>query len=214
MQFTLSPDLQPIVAPALLLFEGVTVLERDGRMDGPIAETVAQLRATPPSETAIARTRTLYRRIGVDPTKTRPSSEALLRRIRKGEDLPRVNSLVDVCNWCSVETQIPYGLYDVDRIEGDAITLRLGLEGEGYPGIRKDHVNVAGRLTLVDAAGPFGNPTSDSLRTSVTTATKRALFVLYASREVEERVRRAAVDLTARRATEFSGGVERWRLLA
>ena len=115
----------------------------------------------------------MYKRLGIDPTKTRPSSEALLRRIRKGDALPRINSLVDVVNWCSVESQLPYGIYDADRIDGSA-ALRVGRAGESYAGIRKDTVHVDGRLTLVDANGPFGNPTSDSARTMVTTATTRA----------------------------------------
>ena len=71
----------------------------------------------------------MYRRIGLDPTKTRPSSEALLRRVRKGDRLPRINSLVDICNWCSLEFQLPYGLYDLAALE-PPIDLRLGLEGE------------------------------------------------------------------------------------
>ena len=115
----------------------------------------------------------MYRRIGLDPTKTRPSSEALLRRVRKGDRLPRINSLVDICNWCSLEFQLPYGLYDLATIE-PPIDLRLGAEGEEYEGIRKDVVHVAGRMTLADARGPFGNPTSDSARSMVTPSTARA----------------------------------------
>ena len=46
----------------------------------------------------VGRARALYRRFGTDPTKVRPSSEALLRRMKKGEPFPRVNSLVDVAN--------------------------------------------------------------------------------------------------------------------
>ena len=64
-------------------------------------------------------------------------------------------------------------------------TLRIGHEGESYPGIRKDDVHVGGRITLVDAVGPFGNPTSDSARTMVTTATTRGLLVVFAPREVD-----------------------------
>src|SRR6185295_9879803 len=120
----------------------------------------------------------MYKRVGIDPTKTRPSSEALLRRVRKGDELPRINSLVDIINWCSLETQLPYGLYDVDRIGGD-VTLRIGQPGEEYAGIRKDTVHVDGRLTLADERGPFGNPTSDSARTMVTTSTVRALVVIF-----------------------------------
>ena len=85
----------------------------------------------------------MYKRVGLDPTKTRPSSEALLRRVRKGDSLPRINSMVDVCNWCSLEFQLPYGLYDAAHIDGD-VELRLGRAGESYPGIRKDDVHVDG----------------------------------------------------------------------
>jgi DNA/RNA-binding domain of Phe-tRNA-synthetase-like protein len=152
----------------------------------------------------------MYRRVGIDPTKTRPSSEALLRRIRKGESLPRINSLVDICNWCSVEMQLPYGLYDLDRIDG-AIELRLGREGEEYAGIRKDVVHVAERPTLVDGRGPFGNPTSDSSRTMVTTATAKALVVIFAPRAIDARHVAAAASLTSERILTFAGGRETGR---
>ena len=95
-----------------------------------------------------------------------------MRRVRKGDSLPRINSMVDVCNWCSLEFQLPYGLYDAAHIDGD-VELRIGLAGESYPGIRKDAVHVDGRIALADRMGPFGNPTSDSARTMVTTATTR-----------------------------------------
>jgi len=92
--------------------------------------------------------RTMYKRVGLDPTKTRPSSEALFRRVRKGDTLPRINSMVDVCNWCSLEFQLPYGLYDASKIAG-AVTMRRGFEGEKYAGIRKDDVNVGGRTITI-----------------------------------------------------------------
>ena len=153
-------------------------------MNAPLAAAEAAVRMRPPQE--IAAVRTMYKRVGLDPTKTRPSSEALLRRVRRGDALPRINSMVDVCNWCSLEFQLPYGLYDAARIEGD-VELRIGRDGESYPGIRKDEVNVGGRITLADMTGPFGNPTSDSARTMVTTETTRALLVVFAPREVDAR---------------------------
>ena len=134
---------------------------------------------------------------GLDPTKTRPSSEALLRRVRKGDELPRINSLVDVINWCSLESQLPFGLYDLDHVRG-AVTLRLGRAGEEYPGIRKDVVHVADRLVLADDEGPFGNPTSDSARTMVTPSTIRALVVIFAPVSVEASVGARALQLTTR----------------
>jgi len=209
-----APELRSIVTPACLAFDGVTVVEHDHQLDASFAHAESKLRAPGTLlDEPLQRTRALYRGIGLDPTKTRPSSEALLRRVRRGEPLPRVNTIVDICNWCSVETQIAFGVYDRDRIAGDALTLRLGAEGEGYDGIRKDRVNVGGRLTLVDAEGPFGNPTSDSLRTSVSIATTRVLFVLFVPAATGRADRERAVALTAERAVAFAGGRETARLL-
>jgi DNA/RNA-binding domain of Phe-tRNA-synthetase-like protein len=146
----------------------------------------------------------MYKRVGLDPTKTRPSSEALLRRVRRGDSLPRINSMVDVCNWCSLEFQLPYGLYDAAHIDGD-VELRIGRDGESYPGIRKDDVNVGGRITLADTQGPFGNPTSDSARTMVTTSTTRGLLVVFAPREFDARRLAIVLDSTSGRMTEFTG---------
>jgi DNA/RNA-binding domain of Phe-tRNA-synthetase-like protein len=210
-QFTVDPHLASIVRAGVLWFDGATVVEHDHRLDAPLAAAEAAVRMNPPSETTAVRT--MYKRVGIDPTKTRPSSEALLRRVRKGDPLPRINSMVDVCNWCSFEFQLPYGLYDAAKIQGD-VTLRIGRDGESYAGIRKDDVHVDGRITLVDGAGPFGNPTSDSARTMVTTQTTRGLLVVFAPREVDK-VRLADVmDKTSERMQQYTGCVESGRLVS
>ena len=210
MTFSLDPPLVSIVRPGVLWFEGATVTEHDHRMDAPLAAAEAAVRINPPAETTAVRT--MYKRVGIDPTKTRPSSEALLRRVRKGDTLPRINSMVDVCNWCSFEFQLPYGLYDAQHIQGD-VALRIGREGESYPGIRKDDVHVGGRIALVDAAGPFGNPTSDSARTMVTTATTSGLLVVFAPREVEAARLTHVMDVTSQRMQEYTGCRESARLV-
>ena len=138
----------------------------------------------------VAETRALFHRLDIDPTKTRPSSEALLRRVLQGKGLPQVNAAVDVCNLCSLEDQIPLGLYDRDQVHG-GVRARVGREGDGYPGIRKQRVNLNGRLLLSDEEGPFGAPTSDSLRTAVTVKSRNLLVVLFCPME------RAGGDLTA-----------------
>ena len=189
----------------MLWLDGATVVDREARLNAPLAAAEAAVRINPPAE--VAAVRTMYRRVGLDPTKTRPSSEALLRRVRKGDTLPRINSMVDVCNWCSLEFQLPYGLYDASRIAGD-VALRLGAEGESYAGIRKDEVHVGGRITLADQRGPFGNPTSDSARTMVTTATTRALLVVFAPREIDQRRLAEVLDATSARMTQFTGCIE------
>jgi DNA/RNA-binding domain of Phe-tRNA-synthetase-like protein len=204
--FRVAPALSVIVRAGVLWLEGATVLDRDSRLDPVLAAAEASVRTNPPEETTAVRT--MYKRVGLDPTKTRPSSEALLRRVRKGDSLPRINSMVDVCNWCSLEFQLPYGLYDLAHIEGESVEMRLGVADESYAGIRKDDVHVGGRICLADARGPFGNPTSDSARTMVTTKTKDALVVVFAPASIEERRLVHVLDATSHRIREFTGARE------
>ena len=207
--FRLSVEIAEIVRPGLLWLDSATVVARDPRLDPVLAAAEAHARANPPADAAAVRT--MYKRVGLDPTKTRPSSEALLRRVRKGDALPRINSMVDVCNWCSLEFQLPYGLYDLARVEGDSIEMRLGREGESYSGIRKDDVHVGSRICLSDAVGPFGNPSSDSARTMVTTATTRALVVVFAPSSFDAAHLTRVLDVTAQRMTTFTGATETHR---
>ena len=201
----LDRELTPVLRAGVLWWQGATVVEHEPRLDALLAEAESRVRTSPPDE-ALA-VRTMYKRVGLDPTKTRPSNEALLRRVRKGQSLPRVNSLVDVINWCSVEFQLPYGLYDLAHLSGD-VTLRLGRDGEEYAGIRKDIVHVAGRITLVDDRGPFGNPTSDAARTMVTTQTTNALVVIFAPIEISRSHLEAVLDSTTARIADIAGGAE------
>ena len=208
-RFSVAADVAAVCRPAVAWLEGAHVVEREPRLTAQLAEVESRVRQQPPAD--VAAVRTMYKRVGLDPTKTRPSSEALLRRVRKGDPLPRINSLVDICNWCSLEFQLPYGLYDASRVEGD-VELRLGRDGESYPGIRKDDVHVGGRLTLADARGPFGNPTSDSARTMVTTETVSAMVVVFAPSEMEPKRLIQVLDETVARMADFTGCREtgRW----
>ncbi|MGE5358442.1 MAG: B3/4 domain-containing protein [Bacteroidales bacterium] len=206
----IHPDLLPIVSLGVLLLDEVSNAECDDRLDAPLAEAERAVRRQPPAEREAVRA--MYWQVGIDPTKRRPSSEALLRRVMRGDALPRINILVDVCNWCSLEYQFPYGLYDWRRIEGP-IVLRIGAPGEAYAGIRKDAVHVDGRLTLADSVGAFGNPTSDSARTMVTLGTRAALAVIFVPRAVEREVLDAALDSTAARCARFTGARETTRFV-
>jgi DNA/RNA-binding domain of Phe-tRNA-synthetase-like protein len=192
---TVDPEVATIVRAAWFTAEPVHVFERNDALEAQRRTATARMRTLPEPVDVIAAVRTMYKRVGIDPTKTRPSSEALLRRVRKGDELPVINSLVDIINWCSLETQLPYGLYDLDRIQGPVV-LRLGRAGEEYEGIRKAAVHVADRLTLADDQGPFGNPTSDSARTMVTTATVRALVVIFVPAALSQAAGEHAVILT------------------
>jgi DNA/RNA-binding domain of Phe-tRNA-synthetase-like protein len=205
MDLSVAQELQTIVTAGVLAFEDVRVVERDAPLGAAFAHIAQVVRAAEARAEVTSAVRAMYRRVGLDPTKTRPSSEALLRRLRRGEPLPRVNSAVDVCNWCSVETQVPFGLYDLDRVH-EPIELRVGREGEEYAGIRKDIVHVAGRMTLADSQGPFGNPTSDSARTMVTPATVRLLVVAFTPASAGRALAEQVMAVTVERMQRFTGG--------
>ncbi len=123
--------------------------------------------------------RAMFRSWGIDPSKYRPSSEALSRRVVQGKGLYRVSNVVDIGNLGSIETGWPYGLYDRGRIV-PPISFRHGAAGETYEGIGKRTWHLAGRPVLADANGPFGSPISDSTRTMVTDSTQDVLAVIYA----------------------------------
>lgn len=202
VEISTDPSLAGVVFAACAVADGITVRAPEPALDAALDAAAASIRAWAGAPPMTDTVRAMYKRVGIDPTKTRPSSEALLRRIRRGDPFPRVNGVVDVINWTSVETQLPFGVYDLDRVQG-RVTLRLGLDGEEYAGIRKDTVHVAGRLTVADDAGPFGNPTSDSARTMVTTAATRVLIVVFAPASAAKAGEEAA-RLAQHRVTELT----------
>src|SRR5579864_4250922 len=137
-----------------------------------LAEPKAVLEAA-----AILATRAAYKALGKDPARYRGSAEALLRRVIAGKGLPRINNVVEVINYVSVESRLPVGLYDLAHVQGD-IVFRAGRAGETYKGIGKYDLNLEGLPVFCDALGPHGSPTSDSERTMVTDATKQVIAIV------------------------------------
>jgi DNA/RNA-binding domain of Phe-tRNA-synthetase-like protein len=207
---SVHPALRGLIRLGVVLLHDVTVRESDDGLAAAGEALARDLRARHGEAASadvpgVAAARALYKALGIDPTKTRPSNEALTRRLLKGEPLYRVNTLVDALNLASVEHQLPFGLYDLDCVEGD-VTLRRGAPGEGYEGIRKGRVNVGDRPTLVDAVGPFGNPTSDSLRTCIGLRTRNALVTGFAPQDASPGRVAEIMDRTAQLLQRWNGG--------
>jgi DNA/RNA-binding domain of Phe-tRNA-synthetase-like protein len=200
----------PHLRAAVVEAEGVTVVARDPALRAEIDAVAARVRSAyagrRPSEIAGLRpARELYQRLGVDPTKLRPSSEALLRRVLRGDGLPAINSLVDVNNLCSLEFLLPIGLHDLDAVRG-GLVLRVGRAGEGYDAIGKGPYSVEGRITAADDLGPCGSPTSDSQRTMITLTTRRCLMIIYAPSGYSPADLERHAAVAAARITRFAGG--------
>lgn len=123
--------------------------------------------------------RGMFRAWGVDPSKYRPSAEALLRRVAQGKGLYRLSNVVDIVNLCSVETGWPYGCYDAGKL-APPVTLRHGQPGETYERIGRAMWHLDGHPVLADQQGPFGSPMSDSTRTMITEETNSLLLTVFA----------------------------------
>lgn len=210
IDISLAPELAGRARLGVLVLQGVSVRDADQSLADEIEAYGRGLRARygelkSAEVPGAAEARALYKALGLDPTKTRPSNEALLRRVLKGEALHRVSTLVDALNLCSLRYQLPFGLYDLDRVV-PPVVLRRGAPGESYEGIRKGPVNVEGRPVLVDAQGPFGNPTSDSARTMITRATRNALVTVYAPAGYSLARLGEVLDGSETALTRFCGG--------
>lgn len=148
--------------------------------------------------------RAMFRAWGVDPARYRPSSEALLRRVVQGKGLYRISNVVDINNLCSVETGWPAGLYDRDFLQ-PPMTLRLGLRGETYDGIGRHAWHPEGRPILVDSAGPFGSPISDSTRTMIRETTRSVFTVFFAPAAANDAALRQALERQGALLERFAG---------
>ena len=148
--------------------------------------------------------RAMFRHWGVDPSKYRPSSEALLRRVIQGKGLYHVSNVVDLTNLGSVEAGWPYGVYNRSQIS-PPVTLRLGGPGERYEGIGRRVWHLTDRPVLADATGPFGSPISDSIRTQIHESVTEVLTVIYAPASSPDAAVEQAANRQAARLSAFAG---------
>lgn len=126
----------------------------------------------------LAEWRRAFKTIGTDPSRYRPSSESLYRRIQKKNFIPTIHSAADVNNFFSLYYKIPIGIYDLDKLEGP-ITIDIGTDQDEYIAINGRTVNFSHKLVSKDIHGPFGSPIVDSQRTAVTKETKNAVQIVY-----------------------------------
>lgn len=135
-----------------------------------------------PSDPRVAAVRSLFRAAGCDPTRYRPSSEALIRRVLKGEELPAIHPVVDLNNCLSVALAVPC-CAAAEGSFSSPVVLRAGRSGESYESLRGPF-NLEGKPLLADGEGPFGTPITDSQRVKMKEGDRRAWMVAYLPRGV------------------------------
>lgn len=127
----------------------------------------------------VAATRAVYRRLGKEPNRYRPSHEQMMRRFFKGQGLYTVNALVDSGNLLSLMSGYSVGVFDADKIDGDTLIVGVGREGEPYEGIGRGPLNIAGLPVVRDASGGIGTPTSDNERTKIELSTHHIVSTIH-----------------------------------
>ena len=137
---------------------------------------------------SIAATRRVYKACGKDPSRYRPASEQLIRRMLQGKELYQIDTLVDLINLASIAYGYSIGGFDADKFVGDTLTLGVGREGEPYEGIGRGMLNIAGLPVYRDAEGGVGTPTSDHERTKMTLATTHLVVLINGYDGHEQRV--------------------------
>jgi DNA/RNA-binding domain of Phe-tRNA-synthetase-like protein len=130
----------------------------------------------------VAAMRKLFRAAGCDPTRYRPASEALLRRLVKGAELPAIHPLVDVNNCLSAELAVPCCVMKEGSL-GTSLVFRPGAAGESYESLRGPF-NAEAKPLLVDENGPIDTPITGSERVKVQSDTERAWLVAYLPKNV------------------------------
>lgn len=128
--------------------------------------------------TSIQATRNTYKKLGKDPSRYRPSGEALIRRILKGSELYKVNTAVDIINLASIVYGYSIGGFDYNKIRGNELLLGIGNKNEPYEGIGRGSLNIENMPVYRDAIGGIGTPTSDNERTKLDENTIRILVIV------------------------------------
>ncbi|MBY8997789.1 MAG: hypothetical protein KGD60_08650 [Candidatus Thorarchaeota archaeon] len=142
--------------------------------------------------------RDLYWTFGMDPTKLRVSSEAVLRRILKGLNLWRISDIVDIVNLASAYHKIPIGLIDVSKLKGDLV-IRTAFNGELFQRIGNKIIMCRGREIVVadeEKIVCFGYATHESKRTMITPDSSNVLVLLYGAEVVTSAVMEDALKIT------------------
>ena len=203
----ISVSVMPEIATACPAFVGACLVAKvvnspfDAQLWEKIEITQAQLRQTLDTESlkqqpSIAATRQAYKTLGKDPSRYRPASESLIRRLLQGKNLYQANTLVDLINLASIVHGYSIGGFDASKIAGSALRLGVGKADEPYEGIGRGRLNIEGLPVYRDELGGIGTPTSDNERTKLTLETSQLLVLINGYDGNEARVRENATFIS------------------
>ncbi|MFG6496629.1 phenylalanine--tRNA ligase beta subunit-related protein [Fictibacillus sp. UD] len=211
MMITISPKINELVPNfkiGTITYHDIAISESPQMIKGRFQLFTESLRLeekTAADYPGVAEYRSVFKTLGTDPSRYRPASEALLRRVLGGKDLPPINSGVDVNNFFSIRFAIPIGLYNLDQIQSD-VEIRIGVAEDSYEGLNGREMNMEGKLLSADSAGAFGSPIVDSKRTMVDETVRNALHIVYLQPSMDKNEARQLLESMATMFTQVNGG--------
>ncbi len=150
--------------------------------------------------------RDFYWKIKIDPTKQRPSAEALIRRILRGKSIPRINCAVDAYNLASILTQISIGAYDYDRIV-EPLMLRWSRDGEEFWPIGGEKKTIRKQPVIADSKKIINlYPHRDSELTKITNETRNILVIACGVPGIPNNKVVEASEMAAKYIAKYCGG--------
>jgi len=203
-------DVNPHLKLGMIHYTKITVSESPQMLKGRVQlfqeQLYFELQEKPVTEQeGIKEWRQVWKQFGADPNRYRHSAEALMRRVAKQNYLQPFHSAVDLNNLFSMKYQIPAGIYDVHKIEGN-VQLTVGDENTGYEGLNGRFNTLKGILTLQDEQGSFGSPFVDSSRTAVTEDTTEAMQVFFLRPSMQKDEANDLLNASGEMFTQIHGG--------
>ncbi|WP_338780436.1 phenylalanine--tRNA ligase beta subunit-related protein [Metabacillus sp. FJAT-52054] len=162
---------------------------------------------------AVQEWRALFKKAGTDPNRYRPAQEAIFRRIKKQQYLETIHSAADINNFFSMEYQIPIGIYDLDRLNGN-IEIRIGNSDDTYEAINGREVSMEKKILSADGNGAFGSPYVDSKKTAASRETVNALQIVYLAPSMEEPEAEKLLSALTSMFVQIHGGTEEHFILS
>jgi DNA/RNA-binding domain of Phe-tRNA-synthetase-like protein len=215
---TISPEIKELVPHfkiGIITYHDIVISESPQMIKGRFQLFLESLRLEDKSASdypAVAEYRSVFKVLGIDPSRYRPASEALLRRVLSGKNLPPINSGVDVNNFFSIRFGVPIGLYNLDKIKGD-VEIRIGGSEDTYEGLNGRDMKMEGKLVSVDKLGAFGSPIVDSKRTLVNETVLNALHIVYLQPSLGENEAQELLESIANMFTQVNGGTAEIKLI-
>ena len=168
------------------------------------------------TEPRLAPWREAFRRLGYKPGDFRPSIEALLRRVLRGQELPSINALVDIGNIVSLRRLLPVGGHAIDVLTKD-IALRPASGAEEFVAFGSQEIERPAPGEFIFAEGNqvltrrwIWRQANHTLTLPETTAVEINIDGLPPAAADVDAAARDVMDLVAR----FCGGTIRFEVLS